>query len=65
MPGNAYLPTQCGHGGLVSVTVVNKHWTCTASFKGTLTGGPGLAPDAAEPGGYPNGWRGPAKCTSR
>ncbi|HUY70864.1 MAG TPA: hypothetical protein VMV08_01380 [Gaiellaceae bacterium] len=44
---------------------MNKHWTCTASFKGTLTGGPGLAPDAAAPGGYPNGWRGPAKCTSR
>jgi hypothetical protein len=63
--GNAYQPTQYGHGGLVSVTVVNKYWTCTASFKGTLTGGPGLAPDAAEPGGYPNGWRGPAKCSSR
>jgi hypothetical protein len=63
--GNAYVPTQYGHGGLVSVTVQNKYWTCTASFKGTLTGGPGHPPDAAEPEGYPNGWRGPATCVAR
>ena len=63
--GNAYQPTKYGHGGLIEVTVQNKYWTCIASFKGTLTGGPGIASDAAEPGGYPNGWRGPAKCTAR
>jgi hypothetical protein len=64
--GNAYQPTQYGHGGLVSVTVENRYWTCTASFKGTLTGGAGVPVDAPEPGGgYPNGWRGPATCTAR
>jgi hypothetical protein len=63
--GNAYQPTQYGHGGTVSVTVENKYWVCTASFRGTLSGGSKLAADAPEPGGYPNGWRGPATCTPR
>jgi hypothetical protein len=62
--GNAYDPTKYGHDGTVSVTVTNKYWSCTASFRGTLDGSSKLAPDAAEPTGNPNGWRGPATCTS-
>jgi hypothetical protein len=56
----AYDPNQYGHDGTVAVTVTNKYWVCTASFRGKLTGGPGVPPDGAEPDGYPNGWRGAA-----
>jgi hypothetical protein len=61
----AYDESKYGHDGTVTVTVQNKYWVCTASFRGTLTGGAGVPPDGAEPGGWPNGWRGPATCSER
>jgi hypothetical protein len=61
----AYDESKYGHDGTVTVTVQNKYWVCRASFRGTLTGGAGVAPDAPEAGGWPNGWRGPATCNER